>query len=765
MTDRAEPPLAGASADPEAPSSGAALGGEGATALGGARPVPGTPGGPGPSDAPTTGTPAHPAGAQGGPFDARPSEREGDDQGYSDLNRAYGRQVHNHFHAAVDASGAVFGMGAVRAPGLAPGLVRDEDVERALLHYVSPEPCFTDALATLDRDHLVVLTGPEDSGRRAGAFALLRQVAGRGTSVRSLSPADSLATLAAGGYLKERRAFVILDYLGETNADAVQSYDMGRLAEELRRKHSYLVITATEGSRRRLAFKNYYVPWQAPVPLDVFRHVTGVPAQDESGPRLPEDLLERVTEQRRPADVAAAAAGFRTGGAEAAMRVLHSGEAEAVDAWFARQPSLDDLLPMATLVFLEGLPERTFEEHLAGLVRAVREYELTGEAGPGEGEPAPAAGAGRAAFRQSRTRWNEDAAPLARVERSAAPGQGDERRERRPYFTSPAVRDLVAAELHERYGYELWNPLRNWLNDLSHNPDLGVRSEVARGVALLAGHALTDVDDWILQSWAAGPANQRVTTALTLQYMAETDRLASAALNVALGWASNRGQARAITMAMALAGELGSLYRFDVLNRLWHLTGRGDRLTVAARKSLVLLAQTAEQDPDRARLTLRYLRTKIAETRRGTHEQARVLETARQVLDAPRLDDQPGTLAGVLIQSDPGVAEQVGRLWAQLMLGRSRRAAVDALCRTLFAVRDQPPATDAVRILGEAMRDEMTPAHWEALRSRLMAALRRPYLDNPGAHMLVRILLGVLRADTLTPGPKSLRRSQGERAK
>ena len=712
----------------------------------------------------------HPVGrSRSGSSDTVDTERAGDEQGYSDLNRAFGQQVHNHFHAQVDAAGAAFGFGIPRAPGLAPGLVRAEDVQRALLHYVRPEPCFTDARAKLKNKHLVVLTGREDIGRRAGAFALLRGLTGSATDIRSLSPADSLADLAAGGSIKEHRTFVILDYLGETNADAVQSYDMGRLAEELRRKQSYLVITATEGSLRRLAFKDHCVPWHAPDPLEVFHRGMG------GGPTLrpPADLLARVAEQRRPADVAAAAAAYFDGGADAAVKVLSGSEAEAVTDWFREEPPLDDLLPLVALAFLEGIPERTYEENLAGLERYLREWEATGEFGPlgRDSEPvtgtAPAAGTKGAVLRQSRALWRRRATALVRVERRAAPGQGDERSERRMVFTSPAMRDLVVRELHNLYGYELWYPLRLWLHDMSHQPDLEVRSEVARGAALLAQYALTEVDASLLQEWAAGPVNQRVTAALTLQYMAESDRLAPTALNVALGWAENRGQARAFTMAMALAGTLGSLYRFDVINLLWDLTGRAERLAFAARNSLVLLLQTAEQDPEGVTLTLRHIRTLALGARRGTPEHARAMVTACHVLAAPRLAGQPGTLAGALIQTDPRIARQAGRLWAQLLLSRSRLDAVDALCRTLLAVRDQPSATEAVRTLGESMRAEMTTAQWQALSSRLMAALRRSNSDTPGARRLAQILLGTLRtqAGVLIPGSPSLHHVQGDRRK
>lgn len=700
---------------------------------------------------------APPSPDEGEPRAARPvpsssssEEEKGDAQGFAELHRTFEQQVHNHFHGAVDASGAAFGFGAPRTPGLAPGHVRPEEVDQVLRHYLPPEPRFGEALAKVTEDHLVVLTGQEDIGRRAGAFALLRELTGPGTGLRSLSPANSLAELAASNALKERQAFVILDYVGETNAEAVQSYDMSRLVEELRLKESYLVITATEGSLRRLAFSGHCLPWHAPDPRELFRAcLAAEPAAEPAAERSAEpsaELMARVGEQRRPADVVAAATGFAHGGEPAAMKALSSSDADAVRVWFGKVPPLEDLLPLAALAFLEGIPERTFEEHLAGLDRLVRDWELTGESGPGERDAAPATGPGLPVLRQSRALWRKRATGLVRVDRRPAPGHGADRSERRMVFTSPGIRDLVIGELHALYGYELWYPLRRWLYELSQHLDLGVRTEVARGTALFARHSLAEVDAELLQEWANGLTNQRVTAALTLQYMAETDRLAPAALHIALGWAVDKGQPRAITMAMALSGTLGSLYRLEALNRLWRLTGRGERMAVAARRSIVLLLQTSEQEPERALFTLRYLRTRLADSRTGTWDHHRTTVIAAQVLAAGRLADQPGTLPGALLRQSEVHAGQLGKLWAGLLLSRGRRVAFEALCQTLADVTDEPSATDAVRTLGEAMRAEMTPAQWQALRSRLLAALRRPDLAMPSTRQTAHVLLGILRS-------------------
>ncbi|MGY5124038.1 hypothetical protein [Streptomyces nigrescens] len=671
-------------------------------------------------------------------------EREADGKGYDDLRRVLGQRVYNNFYGSVDASGAAFGFGSVAAPGLAPGSVGSDEVDRALRYYLPPQPCFHDALDKLRSEHLVVLAGPDSSGRGAGAFALLREVRGERTGLRSLSPANSLAELATASALKADQAYVILDYVGEMNVDAVQAFEIRRLSEELRRKGSYLVITAPEATRRRLALQDHCVPWQAPDPLELFDHARQLAPSADIPPDVLAELLERVADLRRPADVVDAVTGLADG-LDTALKMLRDNEKELVRNWFREEPSAGDLLPLAALAFLEGIPERNFEKASVLLGIHVRDWEQTGEIPAAEPDATATTALRGVTFEQTRARWKERATGLVCTERRPGPGQDPSRSERRLVFATPRIRALVIGELHDLYGYELWYPLRQWLSQLSRLPDLDIRTEVARGVALYARHALAEVDENLLQVWADGLAGQRVTTALTLQFMCDDEHLAPQALNLALSWADNRGPARAVTTAMALTGTLGSLYRLEALNWLWFLTNRGERMASAARRSLVLLLQTAEQEPARAVFTLRYVRTRVADTAQRSKARSLALRTTVQLLAAERLEG-PGTLAAALLRDTPGSARHLGLLWVSVLLSVCRRGAVRALCQTLAALRDDPSAADAVRALGEAMRDGMTPRQWQALGNDLPNALRHPDYAIPGTRQLAQVLLGSLRS-------------------
>ncbi|KMS69221.1 hypothetical protein ACM01_35970 [Streptomyces viridochromogenes] len=681
-------------------------------------------------------------------------EREEDDRGYDDLRRVH-QLVNNNFYGGVDASGAAFGFGAASSPGLAPGTIEPEETDRALRFYVPPQLCFDEAHGKLHDHALVVLTGQDNCGRGAGSLALLRKILGEGARLRSLSPANALAELAASRDLKPGQGYVILDYVGELQAEAVQAYEIGRLSEELRRKGSYLVITADDTARRRLALRDHCVPWRAPDPVELFDHCREKLPYGDLEPDTEKELLERVGEQRRPADVVAAAVALSQKGPQTALETLRDRHRELVQAWFRKRPGADDLLALAALAFLEGIPERTFEKECAALAAHVRNWEQSGETPVAEPDGPAGAPLSGAVTGQSRARWRERAVGLVTTEFRLGPSRDAGRSERCLVFTSPRIRELVIAELHDLYGYELWYPLRRWLGELALLGDLDTRAEVARGVALLARYALVEVDENLLQVWSEGITSQRVTAALTLQFMCDVEHLAPQARNIVLSWVDNRGAGRAVTAAMALTGRLGSLYRLEALNWLWFLANRGERVAFSARRSLVLLLQTAEQDPERALLILRYVRTVIAKAGPGSRERSIALRTAVQLLEANRLEAPCEPFTAALLRTVPDSARHLGALWANVLHSSSRSRAVSALCRTLVQLRDDPSVTGAVQELGEAMRNAMSPRQWTALRHHLSIALKHPDYAIPGAGRLAQVLLGSLRGRTPTDARRS----------
>lgn len=710
-----------------------------------------------PSDDDSSHEGADPAASAGRPADEEGAGRLGavpraDDTGtddraaYSELGAALGQRVYNNFYGRVDAAGSAFGFGSAAAPGHAPGFVEPDEIDRVLRHYLYTDE-YDEAAGKLRSERILVLAGEDGSGRRAGAFALLRDMLGEGAGIRSLSPANSLARLASPDVLKSDSGYVILDYVGEIHADPVQDHQLRLLSGALRKKQSFLVITASAATLRRLALKEFCVSWRAPEPLTLFDHCTDRAPQRDTDGVLAAELRERVSELRRPDDVVKVAARLVDHSVDAALTTLRDSAKATVQKWFQEKPAADDLLPVAALAFLNGVPERKFEELVVSLTLLARNWEKTPEEPLPSEEPPPQQTLN---IEQSRARWQNRAVNIAESVRPDGQAEGS-RGERRITFTSHRVRELVIGELHDLYGYELWYPLRQWLEQLSKDPDIEVRTEVARGVALLARHTLAEVDERMLRVWADGLSAQRVTAAFVLQFMCDDERLAPQALSIALGWTANAGQERAITATMAFAGELGSLYCFDTLTQLWLLTLRAERIAVAARNSLMLLLGTSAHDPARSVLVLRYLRTKAVRASRP-EARANTLELIVQVLRASALDGSGKPLVSLLLRTNQDAITHFGSLWTTVLLSGRRAEAVTALCRTLEALHDVPAAAGTARALGEAMRRSMNPGQWAALRNDLSIALNHPQYALPGARHLAQILLGVVRSRTTTEG-------------
>src|SRR5262249_45003293 len=151
--------------------------------------------------------------------------------------------------------------------------------------------------------------------------------------------------------------------------------------------------------------------------------------------------------------------------------------------------------------------------------------------------------------------------------------------------------------VHDRFGFQLWDPVRRWLGELSQlqlRPE--IRGELAFGLARLARSDFADVNNSFLQPWSKGVASERATAAMVLWFMSEDEKLASLALRTAMEWGQDNGLHRAITSAIALGGPLGLRFPAEAMRRLCFLALRAKRIGVVARISLAFLFATAADE-------------------------------------------------------------------------------------------------------------------------------------------------------------------------
>ncbi|MGW0806490.1 hypothetical protein [Nonomuraea sp. NPDC002799] len=411
------------------------------------------------------------------------------------------------------------------------GDLNRREADTLLRSYLEPG-CFPEAVRRLAACHLLVLVGEEETGRRLGAIALLSRMSLAEGRITVLSPAGTAAELVSGTEYAPGRAYLLHDWI----AASTDRIELVNLARKLAEFGSYLVVTRDGPPSQAVEVE---LPWAVPDPGELFDLC--LRTFDRRACRSPEELArarDLALTLPSPAEVVSVAIRLTAG---------HPPVSAEITAWFDTKPPMRDVVTAAALVFAHGLPAPVFAPLLARLER------LCGEHRPAGPHPLAVTSGGFVAF------------------------------------GAPRHRARVLAELVARYGFRLWQPLREWVRSLAvEGPEVQVRA--AEGVALLAARSAGETRHEILEVWAEGTARERVTAAHVLSYMCADDALAPEALRLALAWAADPAGLRATTAAVALAGGLSVRYPGDSLRHLLRLaSGAGPAATVAGR-ALALLA-------------------------------------------------------------------------------------------------------------------------------------------------------------------------------
>ncbi|MGH3889537.1 MAG: hypothetical protein ACRDSZ_23750 [Pseudonocardiaceae bacterium] len=660
------------------------------------------------------------------PVPPKEERSEDDDIDAVDEELARGNLVINKFYGGVDARKALFGVERTTSARRVTGRIDHAAVAAELRCFVQP-PGFGRTRRALSDEHLVVLRGPESSGKRTTALALLHDVVASDARLTSLSPARSFEDLAEEDF-RRGGGYLVQDFIGDGQAAALQRFHVDNLRHKLHVAGAYLVITVHELAEA--AWSSLAGTLMEVGSPDLGKLLTRLLDRCE----LPNDidvpqLEERVAAMRRPLDVVNLIEGLAAG-TDAALNSADNAERTQVRSWFDAKSEPHDVLRMTALAFSYGLPERVFERLTARLITLAEEMAI----GPNAtAEPVPLTLPQRRANPVTSAEF---------VERQESVRLDDDRR---LVFCSDRHRRWVIAELNDRYGWELWAPIREWLHELATEPDLQIRLQAALGVALLATSALPEVKESFLDSWADGRIMERHTAAYALTWMCNDENLAPVALATAIRWSNRAGERKAATAAVAFGGELGIRYQIDALRWLWHLSARSELIRKIACRSVSALFAASIEDPTSATTVLRFIQRELnrdGQSRPGLRRSRLALDTVLAVLDTRRTDLAEPVAAVVLSRQSDNVLV-LGSLWAEALRSAShRKLAIDALRDTLLALDPMNPtnAADAGR-LGDAI--------WSNLSERESAALK-PYLvhgltteqdtDSPSQPMVVALL-------------------------
>lgn len=603
-------------------------------------------------------------------------------------------EIVDAFLDRIETEGSLFGVTtalrvtARRETGeLDPG-----EVSAATGHYVRP-PGFEAACRWLCDEHVVVLEGPAGAGKRAGAIALLREIA-EGPIV-ALSPVVSPHDLAAGDYLP-KRGYLVSGHASP--APEIESDSVWRsVRDTLRTAGAFLVVTTTPGVPRLESVRR--VAWQRPPLPEIVGACLGGGIDD--------DMVRKAAESASAGYVMTKVAGFARRIAEGADPAVAIQEfdltpGDRVRAWFDQNPLRRDVLDVTALAFFPGGgTERAFESRLAKLVAALEGTLPTGEA-PRRG--------GAEGLSQARTRCRSEHS-LITVGRIST-GRGSRRA---VLFKAPEYRGRVIAELWVRYPTDFWDGVKIWLDELVRTGD---DLPVATGLALLAETSLDEVEDSYLEPWSAGQLGERghKVAAYVLWMMCFGVGLAPEALRIADRWAGSGSEDQRRTAAIAFSGELGVRFPAEAAHRLWHLVTTGPDEASFVTGALVRLFVTLV-DTDGGGAVLSELDRALT-TATDMWSRTLAFKATLAVLSAPGRRDALAALVSLRVR--PAQASLVGRLWAAVARSRAyREGALTALGKALAALPASPAATREVTTLGNAIAEALPPADVAALRQDL----------------------------------------------
>jgi hypothetical protein len=601
--------------------------------------------------------------------DSQPEPQEEDE------NPRYYQQVFNHFLGPTVFSGdSRVGINNARYKSSSrrgTGKVSSTELQAAKHNYTPPAQ-HGDARDALRANHLIVLYG-RGTGRRTGAINLL--AGAPAGPLETLSSVDSLDQLTTRKYRKGH-GYLLSNQLADEGQSETTDFTMTKLAERLETVGAYMVITSPGplSNPRSPALSQFF--WQRPSDADVLI-AHGVDAE------LAAQAVERITPAHSLGDVVQLAKQLHSGmDLDAALAGLDLAEAEWVTSWFDDNERTDaEILEAVALLFLEGMPEQRFEQHLRVLIDSFPEIAPETDEQP-ERRPR-----GLLAGRRAR----RDTGSLITVQRLQSnmgmevPGPP----RRCLVFRSPGYRKYVAATLSERFDDAFWGPVFAWIHRTMQIADPETRMQVAKGLALLAAHDYFDaVREEFLQPWSEGAFGQRawVSAPHVLWWMCLDDEAAAMALRTAIRWSRSGVPKRRQAASRAFAGEVGIKYPTDATTHLWLLIeGEADpqRAQTTPQPAQTALANLysilVELTPgDATGIVSDLIRRYEHHPKAGSEELSLLLRTTLIVLSAPEQNGYGPALRRHLL-ARPAVATDFAHLCAIAMINRPVRVATFAL--------------------------------------------------------------------------------------
>jgi hypothetical protein len=623
-----------------------------------------------------------------------------------------------NFHGT-DARGSVFGSGLPGTAEAEPrmyGRLAEAEIAKVAQAYAEPH-CYGEAMATLKAERVVILVGPNGTGRRASAITMLDHVRAVGKPIVGLAPGTAVAQLATRTF-DSGVGYFIADMLDADMPLATAEYHWDNACRAVHEAEAYLVVTTAAGARITRSSAARTVNWQRPDVREVLRV--------HAGPAAVDSVIEDVALALGTGAVLGKVmeAGRRISSATPEqvadlLTQLADNDHQHVRDWLDKvNAAIPEVLEVAALAFTAGLPERVIDEELHEFKGRVREL------APEISQSKEAKEEIDLRFRQVRKMRGEHPLltvvdiPVARVASVSV---------RHLDFARPTYRSHVVVELWQRLDRDFWAGLRTWVHEIAAEGQVDLMTSAATGLALLAQRAPDEVLDCYLDPWTAEDAsrNEEFMAVLVISQMSAAGDLATLALQIAMHWATQGSRRQRRVATYVFSGGLGARFPVDAIRRLSHLAEQGESL--AGDGQAVLFMTLAGQGADGA-LVLAELRRRM-NSHRDRPAMDRVVDNIIYLLSIR--DPRSGRPAiAVFLMVNPGQVSAVAPLWARVLVLRPWRVRASvALLATIAAIERSQRGQDGernpeplVRSLGAAIGKALPPDERAKLGPELISA-------------------------------------------
>jgi hypothetical protein len=568
----------------------------------------------------------------------------------------------------------------------------DDEVEPALRYFTEPE-AFGEAADRLASGQMVVLAGPDRTGRRCGAIALLARRPPAGTDlslpITELAPSFTMAEILELDLVQGGR-YVLTGFSPTAGSEDQLSFELGQLSKRLRTAGAFMVITSRGATA---LFDPFGVSWE---PVDC-RSVLETYLATPQG-RCPPDaiaMLRDIAERRLLREMEQFFEALEKHGPDGVQGRFQRGAIDEAKEWVSRGEDVPRLLPAVTAAFLPDAPEHEHERHLDRLHSAIDQH--------AQRDPTQQPYALTLLQSRLHTPWwvHRASHPLRRDERVIGLQGG-------------VTSELLFGELRRCYGRELWAPVHEWLCALpTTSTDIETEQALARGIA-----ALLAVDrrsaEAVLASWSRGSIYERWAAAACVSALCSDD--SAQALRFATQWSDGNREQR-MTAAFAFGQALSSHYPVESMSYLWYLTLRDRRVALYARTQFAALVHAVSTNEQRLRLALSIIERQLAHLATGHGDEGpfmnAALRTVAEVLATTHREDIPLTLH--VLRRLPDQVLRVGALWGEVLRSWELRAeALDAL-RAVSAGITTDDEARAFGGLSDGIRGRVGVAEWRWL--------------------------------------------------